>query len=362
MSARRWVIDLSSVPARPAGVGRYGIELVRGVRALSTAEECVSIVNSRRNESLLRERVGEIPIDATAPANRVARLAWDRLLLGRQLRGATLYHGLHYTMPSHLEGVRVVTVHDLTMLDNPEWHEPSKVAYFRHAMRRASEGADAIVVPSNAVKERFLSYFSPRSELVVIPHGIHPRDKASDRSARDGGEVLYVGTIEPRKGIKELVWAFERAADLREGIRLRIIGQIGWDAEPILSAIRTSRWNHRIEIEGYVSESALSEAYAKCQVFVYPSYAEGFGMPVLEAMSFGAPVVTTSPTAMSEVAADCAAYCAPKDVDGLLEAMLGVLDDPVGADERARRGIERASEFTWERSAHAHLGLYRRLT
>jgi glycosyltransferase involved in cell wall biosynthesis len=327
-----------------------------------SSDETVSIVNSRRNEAMLHERVGEIPIVATAPANRVARLAWDRVALGRQLRGTTLYHGLHYTMPSPFGAARIVTIHDLTMLDNPEWHEPSKVAYFRHAMRRAAEEADGIIVPSHSVKDRFLAYFSPRVEVTVIPHGIYPSRTIREATARNGGEVLYVGTIEPRKGIKELVAAFELLADAHLGLRLRIIGQVGWDAEPILGAIRTSRWNDRIDVDGYVTESVLREAYANCQLFVYPSYAEGFGMPVLEAMSQGAPVVTTSPTAMSEIAGDCATYSAPGDVDGLAGAMLGVIDDPLGAAERARRGIERAAEFTWERSVRAHLALYRRLT
>ncbi len=361
------VLDLSAVPGRPAGVGRYGIELVRALRGLVEDERysSLALVNSGANWMVLRRELGGIDVAAQAPRNVALRLLWEQAVLASRLRRAdvSVVHGLHYTMPSRFGGARIVTVHDLTMVDNPQWHESTKVIYFTHALRRASRGADAIVVPSMATADRLEALFSPRCRVVVIPHGIsRPSVEVTASSERDDNHLLFVGTIEPRKGIEDLVAAFNRLASVRPELHLTLVGQLGWKYASALEAIECSPFRSRIDLRGYVDDRELAQLFSTCSIFVYPSLAEGFGLPVLEAMAYGAPVITTRDSAMAEVSEGVATLVPPHAGSELADALACELDHPHDQTDRVRRGIEVARCYSWDRSARSHLELYRSLT
>jgi glycosyltransferase involved in cell wall biosynthesis len=263
-------------------------------------------------------------------------------------------------MPRRFGGVRVVTVHDLTMVDNPEWHERSKVVFFTQALRRAARAADAIVVPSQATADRLEAVFSPRCEVKVIPHGITmPNLLGNPASNRAAEHLLYVGTIEPRKGIVDLVAAFDRLAETRADLHLTIVGQLGWKFASVVESIERSPFRQRIDVRGYVDDQQLARLFLACSVFVYPSLAEGFGLPVLEAMAYGAPVVTTRDSAMAEVSSGVATHVSAGSVEELAEGIAFELRRPAGQAERLVRGREIARNYSWERSARSHLDLYR---
>lgn len=361
-------VDLSAIPPRPAGVGRYGIEMMSELVPLARSVGIeIGVVLSESNADFLGELMGEVPEVARSPSSRVSRLVWERVMLSSRLRGRAVrvHHGLHYTLPGDFNGAAVATIHDLTFFDHPEWHEPSKVFFFRRAIARASRQAQAIIVPSESTKAALLSRFSPRGEVKVIPHGIQAnlsRKRLEECSPEERGqEILYVGTIEPRKGIVTLVQAFEILAAQNPNVTLTVVGQIGWKSEESMKALQSSRYRSRIAVRGYVSDDELTHLFRRCGVFVYPSYGEGFGLPVLEAMSFGAPVVTSKGSAMEEVSGGVARFSYAGEVEGLAELIRSELDHSEEQLARTSLGQKVAASFTWERCANEHLELYRRL-
>ena len=249
-----------------------------------------------------------------------------------------VHHGLHYTMPERSRLPVVVTVHDCTYFDHPEWHQRAKVPFFRRAdPRLAAERAAVVVCVSEATVARFTELCRPRARVVVAPHGIdHTRFcPAEPADGEDTAElaalgvdatrplVVFVGTLEPRKGVAGLVAAFDRVAGDVPDVLLVLAGQPGWgrDATP-LSA---SRHPERVLVTGDVPDRAVPALFRSAAVVAYPSLDEGFGLPAFEALACGAPVVTTSGTPMAAALDDAAVLVAPGDVEALGEALLTVV-------------------------------------
>lgn len=354
-------IDVSSIPPRPAGAGRYGIELLRGLAGVTRPGLEVATVTSGSNAAFF-DGVAPLGSIAVSPSNRVLRLLWEQTVLPGRLasRGVDLHHGLHYTLPHRFHGARVSTIHDMTFLDHPEWHERTKVELFRRSIAYACRHADAIVVPSHSTAAALRRHFVPTGRVEVIHHGFTPRLLCDDIPRRDvrEGAILFVGTIEPRKGVEVLVEAFERLNSGGASYELDIVGQVGWKAEGILGRISSSSYAGRIRVHGYVGDTELGELFNRASVFVYPSLEEGFGLPVLEAMALGVPVVTTSGSSMAEIADGSALLAAPGDSAGIVAAVEAVRHGGAAIERMVLDGVERASTFTWERSALEHLRLY----
>ncbi len=168
------------------------------------------------------------------------------------------------------------------------------------------------------------------------------------------GFVLAVGTLEPRKNLPRLVEAYRRIApELQARHPLVVVGALGWETGETTAALASL--GHRATALGYVSDEVLATLYRRCAVFCYPSLGEGFGLPVLEAMAAGAPVLTSNVSSLPEVAGYAAAYADPHDVDSIADGLARLLDDGPRRVELARRGPLRAAEFSWARFAHAVL-------
>jgi glycosyltransferase involved in cell wall biosynthesis len=229
--------------------------------------------------------------------------------------------------------------------------------------------------------ERLRRLLSPRCPVFVAPHGVdHARfspvgagagssDAAADADAGlleeaglrpDLPYVIHLGTIEPRKGVTDLVAAFDRVAGSHSELELVLAGIDGWGSAEVTRAVAACRYPDRIRRLGYVADNVVPALLRGARVVAYPSHEEGFGLPALEALACGAPLVTTSGTAMAEVAGSAAWTVTAGDAEGLAAALEDVL--AAGAIELSRRraeGIERAAVFTWERAAAAHVAAYR---
>jgi glycosyltransferase involved in cell wall biosynthesis len=365
MTGPRVVIDATAVPAYPSGAGRYVLELVSG---LGERDDVSLGVVCRRDD---RERwkwlapTGEIA--AHAPRRRPLRLGWEQLAMGRVARrlGADVYHGPHYTMPRRVGAPVVVTVHDLTFFDNPEWHESAKAQFFRRATRVAAEKAAALVCVSRATAERLDAILEPRVPVHVIPHGVdHDRYRA-DGDVLDPETtppfVFFVGTLEPRKDVPTLVAAFDAIASSYPDLRLRIAGHPGWGTREVEAAVGGARHGDRVDLAGYVAEQDVPTLLRSAAAVAYPSLAEGFGLPALEAMACGAPLVTTTGSAMEEVVGDAALLVPPSSPGDLAAALRSILDDPAATAARRQKGLEVARRYTWEASVAAHVEVYRGL-
>ncbi|HXW35466.1 MAG TPA: glycosyltransferase family 1 protein [Acidimicrobiales bacterium] len=364
-------LDLSAVPSQPVGAGRYAVALARAL----TRRDDVSVTMWARkgDERRWRELVPDATVQPSfAPEPRPVRLAWEQVRLPGLLRHAEVdvHHGPHYTMPRRSPVPTVVTVHDMTFFDDPQWHERSKVYVFRHAINVAARHASAIVCVSKSTGRRFEELCHPRSKIFVAPHGVdherfrpeeqdHGFDESSLRnlSVRQP-YVLFLGTLEPRKAVPELIAAFDRIARSRRGLSLVLAGRPGWGAADVEVALARSSHKDRVRRLGYVADEMLPSLLRRAEVVAYPSREEGFGLPALEALACGSALVTSEGTVMAELAGEAAFLAKPGSVDDLAEALSRALDS-AGDPLRRRLGLEIAGRYTWEKSAEGHMSAYR---
>jgi glycosyltransferase involved in cell wall biosynthesis len=363
----RVAVDATAVPARLTGAGVYAARLLATLARRDDLElEAFCAPGSAA--ALAADGLRLRPVTLAA-AGRPARIAWTQLLAGRAARaaGAELLHGVHYELPLRARLPQVVTVHDLTMLTHPEWHEASKVRYFGWAMRRAVAAARRVLCVSATTADDLARLLGvPRDRADVTPLGTDLRPAPADavgavrrRLGIDGPYLLGLGTVEPRKDLPSLVRAFAGlAGELPH--RLVLGGLAGWGAGALAAAVAASGVAERILVAGYVPEADKAALFTGADVFVYPSRYEGFGLPVLEAMACGTPVVTTTGGSLPEVAGDAAVLVEPGDTGALAAAVAKLAADPAARHDAAARGMARAAAFTWERCADLTVAAYRR--
>jgi glycosyltransferase involved in cell wall biosynthesis len=367
----RLVLDVSAVPARPVGAGVYAVNLVRALAAMGEAD--LHLVARRGDGRRWRELAPEATAHAVAPDARPARLVWEQAraaaLASRLVAG--VWHGPHYTLPLRLNRPAVVTVHDLTFFEHPEWHERSKVVFFRRMIRAAVDRAAAVIAVSPATAGALADVLAPAAPVLTIPHGVDharfhpgPVGDAADLGLLAGlgvrpPYVAFVGTMEPRKAVPVLVDAFARVAADRPELGLVLAGRDGWGTDAVRAAVAASGVATRIARVRWVPDGALPALFRQAAAVAYPSLEEGFGLPALEALACGVPLVTTAGSPMAGVAGDAALVIPAGNAGALAWALRRVLDDP-GIEARLRRaGPEAASTYTWEASAKAHLEAYR---
>jgi glycosyltransferase involved in cell wall biosynthesis len=357
-------IDATSIPGEPTGVGRYAKELVAAIYHLEDRPP-ISLLTTRTSLRLfaLPPR-GNYENLIAAPNSRLLRLLYQERSLGSIAikGGAKVFHGLHYQVPAARHKLRVIsTIHDLTFFDNPEWHEPAKVRYFQRAIRLAVKRSDVLIVPSQATADRLREHFSTTPPIHVIYHGVDPLlvpEHGGDED--DGVELCSLGTIEPRKNLARVLQAFDKVADQHPDWRLRIIGRRGWKTSDFDDALESMRNKGRVSIEGYLGEKELRHALRRARAMIYVSNAEGFGLPVLEALASGLNVVTSNKSAMAEVAGQYAWLADPEDVDSIAQGIETAALTSRTPDE-VERQVQWARGFTWERAARETAKLYRQL-
>jgi glycosyltransferase involved in cell wall biosynthesis len=315
-----------------SGVGIYSRELLLGLAALHP--------EVRFDWCYRPHRYLEAFISDTPPNVR-RRMLVEQLRLG----GADLFHGLNQRLPHMPLRRSVATFHDLFVMTG-DYSTPEFRARFTAQARDAAARADAIVAVSAFTGRQVVELLKvDPAKVHVVHHGIrelacrpHPREKA----------ILNVGAVQVRKNIARLVEAFE-AVD--SGWRLVLAGSAGFGSADILRRIAASPARDRIAVLGYVTPDDLAGWYSRASVFAFPSLDEGFGMPVLEAMAAGVPVLTSNRSALPEIAGDAAVLVDPED-PAAMAAQLRLLTD--NEDLRAgliQRGLARAREFTWEKAA-----------
>jgi glycosyltransferase involved in cell wall biosynthesis len=362
-------LDVSAVPPKVAGAGRYIVELARRLpdRGVTT-----TLVTRRDDVSRWETLSPRATGAALVPRARVARLVSEAYLLGesRIARESDLWHAPHYTMPRRRATPCVVTIHDLTFFTNPEWHERSKVAFFRRAINYSAAHA-RVLLSVSAYSARLLDEILPdHAPVVVAPLGVE-LDTFNQNSADDASlferhglslnvpYIFFVGTMEPRKGLDVLLDAFVDLAGEIDDVELWLAGQSGWGVGPIESKIAAHPYAARIRRLGFVADDVLPALYRQARVVAYPSRGEGFGLPVLEAMACGAIVVTSADTVMAEVAGDDAVVAPIGDATALAARLRDSLY--AGDDERttrARNARARAERFTWDACLDQHLVAY----
>ena len=370
--APRVLVDATAVPADRGGVGRYVDGLIS---ALGAADADFAVACQRADAERFSRMAPQATVVAgpAAVAHRPARLAWEQtgLPLIVQQVNADVLHSPHYTMPLRAGKPVVVTIHDATFFTQPDVHTSIKGPFFRSAIKTALHRAARCVVPSKATRDELIRVLdADPTRIDVAYHGVDQatfhvptdteRQLVQARLGLRGLEyIAFLGMLEPRKNVPSLVRGWVKAVGDRPGPpALVLAGGSGWDDE-IDQAITEVPSNLRVLRPGYLKFSDLRGFLGGATVVAYPSHGEGFGLPVLEAMACGAPVLTTQRLSLPEVGGDAVAYT-EGDPDSIAAGLTALLDDPERRRRLGEAAVARSREFTWAASAEAHLAAYAR--
>lgn len=330
------------------GVGHYTQELARNLAIVAPSDSFAFI----------------------SPRGVLKRRWWSAGLPVHLLRNSfDLFHGTNYEIPLWSQRPTVVTIHDLSLLLHSEFHEKRLTWRGRWRLPLMAKKASKIITPSTSVKTEVCEAFGVDPEKVTVtPEAPRPVFKRREdpellrRLGIDGDFILFVGTIEPRKNLRRLVEAFGRVMHGTElTAKLVIAGGLGWLMDDFGSFIKEKGVEDRVCLTGYLEDEELCGLYSACTAFVYPSLYEGFGLPPLEAMACGAPVVTSRIASLKETVGDAARLVDPNDVEDLASAMVEMLTDGRVREHYAEAGKNHVKEFTWEQTALKTLDVYRQL-
>ncbi len=274
----------------------------------------------------------------------------------------SLYHETNYAPFYFGDGPTVITISDLSLIRHPEWHPRDRVKYFeKHCLRRLSD-IEAIITISEFSRGEILTL------LNIDPAKIHITPLGIDQSFHPGKDqfkglpdryILYLGNLEPRKNLPNLIKAYQSLPQpLRKRHPLVIAGAPGWHTHELENALRLLDKGEKPILTGYIPQRFLPDIYRGASLFVYPSLYEGFGLPVLEAMASGVPIITSDSNSLPEVAGDAGLFVDPCNVDQLKEGMMELLEDEKKRKELVNRGIARSKLFTWEHCARQTLSVY----
>lgn len=382
----RVALTLDAVDAPLTGVGRYALELATRLPALGAEVSYLSRAGvlsegAFAERRLLAERGqprrGPILRSLLGSANQFPLLAhlahlmhslWDSLL---QAPECDVVHGTGYYLPAARKQVAIVSFHDLSPLRFPQWHLPGRAARLASEMRQAASRADWIITDSNAVKAEVLDEFGFSAQRVVaIPLGVDDvfRQRAEHECVEvlqplgleAGGYSLMVGTLEPRKNHEKLLAAYAGLPlNARRTWPLVIVGGQGWANAGANAAIERGVREGWVKRLGFAAANTLPVLYSGARLFVYPSLYEGFGLPLLEAMASGVPVVTSHRGSLAETAGAAGELVDPEDVASIRRGIERGLEDSPWREASIRNGLEIAQQRTWSSCARQTMALYR---
>jgi glycosyltransferase involved in cell wall biosynthesis len=337
---------------RRTGVHRYIHELIAAISGLTDAPDLVAYVQEMTEDatwSNVRQR--KAPVSVQLPALRIGFELAGLPVLARRDR-LDLFHGPVNTLPFGLPVPGSVMVHDLAFLRYPEQVTAKRYSYLKHMIGSSVRRAALVLTPSEATRQDVIEQFGlPADRVRVTPLGVDDRYRSDLVRTRTGRpSILSVGTLEPRKNLPRLIAA---SAELQSEIEHDFIlaGPDGWLMDEITVAIETYPNRDRFQRLGFVDDETLATLYASATVVAVPSLYEGFGLPVLEAMSAGAAVVTSRVSSLPEVAGDAAEYVDPDFTESILDGLRRVLTDVGLRQSLQERGRIRARDFTWTRTA-----------
>jgi glycosyltransferase involved in cell wall biosynthesis len=383
-------IDATPLLPRPSGIGMYVTHLIEALEALSAQGDFdLEIVYQPGLKNWLRgnlyfpdylhsrspKRIIPLPVRLSNLFLRVPELFLP--IVERQFAAPDIFHGTNHTVFPFKQSLRALTIHDLTFVKYPQYTNTTVKAYAEQ-VRQCLKWTNLVLTVSHSSKRDIVRYFGFNPDHIhVTPlasryeakylanHFI--ADQKSQLEQASGYDftrpyILFVSTIEPRKNITGLIAAFDYLKQKhRLDHQLVLIGQKGWHYEPIFERIARSPYRAQIHHLSYLSDELVALFYAQAAVFVYPSHYEGFGLPVLEAMTLGAPVVTTNIASLPEVAGDAALLVPPQDDMALAEGIWAVLSNGAWRDRLIQTGYQQAQSFSWQRTAQLTVNAYQSL-
>ena len=358
----RILLDYRPALRHRSGVGEYVHELAAALARHLAPSDTLTLFSSSWKDRLDRDAVPPAHIvDARVPV-RVLNYAWHRLEWPpvEVLAGTIdVAHAMHPLLIPSRHAARLVTIHDLDFLDHPERTRREIRRDYADLARGHAQRADRVVAVSAFTASEIVRRLDVQHDRIAI---VSPGAPAWTPRAepRPGGPILFMGTLEPRKNLGMLLRAYARLLEVRPSApRLVLAGAATPAAAGWLRDIAQPPLKGRVEHLGYVEPDRRRDLYANASMLVLPSHHEGFGLPVLEAMAAGVPVIVSRRGALPEVGGDAALTIEPDDIDGLTAAMRKYIDDPASAAGAIERGWRRARAYSWDAGARALIDVYR---
>ena len=381
------LIDATPISPKPSGVGFYVASLIQALSILQSQEDFqLGIAYQPRLKNWLRGE-GEFPdylklypeLYFLPLPIRLSNLILDNFpsllpfYFERHLDSPNIVHGTNYNVYPYKKSIKIMSLYDISFIKYPQYTN-SVVKTYAKRVKHCLQWTDLIITISESSKNDIIKYLHVTPDHIYVtplasryyPNYLSPETreqlKLSVNYDFSKPYILFVSTIEPRKNIINLISAYN---SLKEKYKIEhqlvLIGRKGWHYEPIFAAIESSPWRSQIHHLDYLSDELVALFYSKAEAFVYPSYYEGFGLPVLEAMTLGAPVITSNTSSLPEVAGDAALFVNPDNPMDLVDAILQIISDSNLRRELIEKGHERAKLFSWERTARETLKAYKSL-
>ncbi len=364
-------VDISAAVHRRAGLGRYAESLARALVAAHPDRYALFYNRGRGVEPLaglehLPTRtvsLGYKPYRLLVWLGQLAGVGFDRLL-----PDAGLFHATEHLLPSLRSIPSILTVHDLIFRHLPSHHKPLNRWYLNLTMPLYCRRATHIIAISECTRRDLIGTYGLSPEkITVIYEAADPRFRPQPPEAVTSVRtqyglpdryLLFVGTIEPRKNLARLLTAFEaiHAREMTDG--LVIVGRRGWLYKDFFARLEQSPVRDAVLFPGYVPDEDLPAIYAGAQALVFPSLYEGFGLPVLEALACGTPVMASRASSIPEVGGEAALYFDPADVEGMVETIRRLLRDADLQDRMRTQGLAQAAQFSWKRAATETKAVY----
>jgi glycosyltransferase involved in cell wall biosynthesis len=350
---------------RHSGVGNYTAHLLTALIDRSDARQYILLANRPLN--------GETPPGTLGQVGRrfPNRSAWMQLMLPRDLANVRpdVCHFTNSLAPLHAPCPLVITLHDMSLFVHARLHPLKSQLFVRPIIPAVAQRAAAIITVSQHAKREIVAGLRVPSEKVhVIYEAAAPQyrvltdaaelDRVRRRYELTRPFVLYVGTIEPRKNLTRLVTAFAQARRQCPDLELVLVGQLGWKYASLLEAIEDLKLGHVVRRLGYVPNDDLPALYNLARVLAFPSLYEGFGLPVVEAMACGTPVLTSNGSSLVEIAANAGYLIDPLDVDDIARGLVCLATDDDLRERLRAAGLTRSAQFSWQRAAEETVRVY----
>jgi alpha-1,3-rhamnosyl/mannosyltransferase len=359
----RVTLCVEALAPQPGGIGRYTWELCKGL----AGRDEISSLNFYGRNRLIDDPACLLRGEKLARPPSALRNWWDK----RGLR-SSIVHGPNYFLPAFAE-TGIITVHDLSVFRFPETHPADRVHAFERNFVESLSRAAHIITDTETVRRELIEAFSVRPDSVTaIALGVDPVFRPHSEKVlaaalkrwglSPNGYGLCVSTLEPRKKIAELLTAWRGLSlSVRETYPLVLCGGAGWQNEELHDQIEIGVAEGWLRHLGFVDERGLPQLYAGAALFIYPSIYEGFGLPPLEAMASGVPVMVSRRSCLPEVCGDAARYFDPDDAAGLVAAIEQNLANKRWQAESVKRGLARARDYSWDRCIEGTVDIYLRV-
>lgn len=368
MNMNNILIDFTQIPLQKVGVGVYAKETFKRIVNKDKDNNYYCIIQNDDNELInLFQSQKIIKVNSKIFRYFIFRVLLEQfyipfLCLKYKI---DIIHSLHYSFPimKLSKTKRIVVVHDLTFFIYPKMHTLIKRYYFKIFIKLACKYSDAIICVSKSTKNDLFRYVSNiKSEVHVIPLAANITTNYSVIDVKNKYSIkkdylLFIGTLEPRKNITQLIKAYSNIKD-KEKLQLVIVGKKGWYYKEIFNLVDQLSLNNDIIFTGFASDEDKFALLENCYIFIYPSVYEGFGLPVLEAITLGVPTITSNVSSMPEVVEDSAIKINPLDVNDIIKAIDLLSQDDQLRENLSKKGKTQSMKYSWDITAKETVSLY----